>query len=157
MTVNCLGEIQFADFLERTIPPWWVDVSLEVHKGMWFQHNSDPHHSTHKVCNWLNNHFPGTRLGHGDPTLWTPHSYLNPFYFFLWGCMYAMEVQDHDEVINHILVDGTDIRGQAQTTGFYQGLHYCQFCMQGGGDNFEQFLWMYVVCEFTLHYQTCET
>jgi hypothetical protein len=52
------------------------------------------------------------------PVFLSPCSVLNPLEFFLWGCIkenvYALEIQVPDNLIIHILVAATDIRGHVE-------------------------------------------
>jgi hypothetical protein len=53
--------------------------------------------------NWMNDHFLDTWIGQQVPI------FNN---IFLWGCtkenVYVIEVQDHDSLVNHILLAVTD-------------------------------------------------
>jgi hypothetical protein len=112
VVVNHLGEIQYINFLERTLPLLLENVPLNVHVDMWFQHKSTPPHFLLHVCNWLKNLFLEMWISHGDPVIWWPpcSSDLNQLYILSWGCI--KELQDHDILIIHILVAATDIRDQ---------------------------------------------
>lgn len=102
------------------------------------------------TCNWLNNHFPDTWIGHGGPIIWPPCSPdINPLDLFLWGStkenVYAMLCLCFclcDHLINCILVSVADIRGQPRQLVCVRDCirHRCEACMKVGGGNFEQFL-----------------
>jgi hypothetical protein len=98
---NSLGGIQLADVhglggLRRLLE----DVPLHDRKSMWFQHSSTPLHVfMQSTCNWLNNHFPDTRINRGgsivpqsEPTLFLMELHQENVYatevlsvFFLFG------------------------------------------------------------------------
>lgn len=94
------------------------DVSFNVCEGIFFQRSGAVSHVSCQVYNWLNIHFLATWICCGDPVFLSPCSDLSPLEFFLWGCIKenvcAVEIQVHDNLIIHILVAVTVIKGHIE-------------------------------------------
>jgi hypothetical protein len=93
------------------------DVPVNFGNNMLFSHSDATPHFLHEMCNRLNNYFLDTQIILLVLMFWiTLSADLRPFNFFLWECntenVYAVEVQDCDNLINCILVTVTDICGQ---------------------------------------------
>jgi hypothetical protein len=134
LTREYLSGIQYIDYLEKTLPVLLENTLLNVHEGMWFQHDSACPHTYHQGHNRLTNNFPDTDHPWGANHLRSAD--LNLLDFFLWGCIkenvYAIEVQGCDDMISHILAAATDIRNQfrklvhARTPFDIAAKHACQ-------------------------------
>jgi hypothetical protein len=65
-----LGGIWCADFLEGVLSLLLEDVPINDGDSMWFQHGGAPCHSSCRVYNQLNNHFPDTQISLGVQLSW---------------------------------------------------------------------------------------
>ena len=73
-------------FLQNDLPKHLEDVSLDIRRHMYLQHDGPPIHYTKKVTQHLNNAYPNRWIGRGSLIHWPPRSPdLTPLDFCLWG------------------------------------------------------------------------
>jgi hypothetical protein len=117
---------------EHVVPPWWCTS-----------------HFSYQVQNWLHKNFLDRLIGQESVVTWPPlsaHLSLHHPDFKLWGCVkeivYAMKVQDHDDLIYHNEVAVTNIRNQLRLLGAVRGLNLMSLwgVCSGGGRTFEHLL-----------------
>jgi hypothetical protein len=96
-----------------------------------------------QVHNWLNDHYLDAWIGYGGPSFSLYILLVWNHLFFSYRCinenLYAIELRDHNNLTNHILVAATD-----QDKWFISGIAFsycCEAWVWDGRRNFEQLLW----------------
>lgn len=78
--------IMYLNFLRDHLPMLLEDVSLEIRRTMWFQHDGCPAHFSREVRDFLETRFPHRWIGRGSLFPWPPRSPdLTVMDFYLWG------------------------------------------------------------------------
>ena len=76
----------YLNFLETVLPILLEDVTLDVRRSIWFQHDGCPAHFSQRVRHFLNVRYPNRWIGRGSLFPWPPRSPdLTVLDFYLWG------------------------------------------------------------------------
>ena len=83
-----LADHTYLIFLQEVSGELLEDVSLYIHRRLWFQHDDAPPHLAGAVRDHLKRCFGQRWIRRGGPIIWPPQSPdLTPLGFFLWGHM----------------------------------------------------------------------
>lgn len=98
---------KYSEFLEGVLPTLLEDLSLEVRRTMWFQHDGCPAHYSLLAREVLDRNFNGRWIGRGSLINWPARSPdLTSPDFFLWGYLkskvYQQEPTTREDMIERI-------------------------------------------------------
>lgn len=141
-----LNSEAYLQFLRDDLPCLLENISLQLRRDMWFQHDGAPAHTTNRIRDWINSKYPNRWIGRNGPFLWPARSpHLTPLDFFLWGTMkdlmYSTEVNTRDELISRINEAGNNIREILRQTDLTRSLKpRALLCVQQQGGHIENIL-----------------
>jgi len=102
-----IGDI-YANFLQDELPAILDNISLQIRRQIYYQHDGVQPHFSQVVRQYLDHKFPNQWIGRGGAQIWPPRSPdLNPLDYYVWGYMktmvYAQKVNTREELLQQIL------------------------------------------------------
>lgn len=135
----------YLEFLETQLPILLEDVSLELRRTLWYQHDGCPAHYGRQVRTHLDQRYPRRWIGRSGAIEWPPRSPdLNPLDFFYWGCLkdkiYNKTIQNEEHLRQQIFTAAQEISQLNLRKLRREFLKRCRACIRVEGRQFEHLL-----------------
>ena len=137
-----LNGLSYLNFLQNDLPILLRDIPLETRRNMWFQHDGCPAHFTARVCEFLNETYPGRWIGRGSLFPWPPRSPdLSCLDFYYWArikdLVYITRPTTREDMIQRITDAARSLSVAEIETSVLATGQRIQSCIEQDGQHFE--------------------